>query len=76
MKTFNLLLTILLILLSLINFADNRQQDKIIFRILDSLEDQSNMITGLNEFDAKSISIDITNNEIIIEMLNRLNDLK
>jgi len=76
MKTFNLLLTILLILLSLINFVDNRQQDKIIFRILDSLEDQSNMITGLNEFDAKSISIDITNNEIIIEMLNRLNDLK
>jgi len=59
--------------LSVINYLDNRQQDKLIFKTVDLVGETNNHITDLIKSDMNNTTIELNNLQIIMKLAKKLN---
>jgi hypothetical protein len=60
-------------ILTMITYFDNRQQEKLLFKTIDIVEENTNQITQLGEFDSNINQIEFNNLEIIQKLLKKGN---
>lgn len=59
------------LVLSLVNYSDNRKQDKLLFKVINESITTQDQIKQLSEFDANENEINTNNMQIINKLLSK-----